>query len=66
MKKLSNEQLLNKTGQGWLSCAFGVVGLGLATAGLIVATGGAGAVLAAVSFSIAPAATALSCLPGGV
>lgn len=67
MKKLSNEQLLNNTGQGWLSCSLGIAGFGLAAAGLILATGGGAApVVAAVAYSIAPAGAALSCLPGGV
>jgi hypothetical protein len=43
------------------ACAISIIGFGLAFAGLVTATGGAGLIIAAASFSIAPASAALSC-----
>lgn len=46
-----------------IGCGISVVALGLAFAGLVTATGGAGLLIAAASYSIAPAGVLLSCAP---
>ena len=67
MKTLSFEQM-EEVGGGRdarknIGCAFGILGFGLAAAGLVLVTGGTAAVLVAgLSYSIAPAAAALSCI----
>lgn len=53
----SGEGMLNPFG-----CALSITGFGLAFAGLVTATGGAGLLIAAAGYSIAPASAALSCL----
>jgi hypothetical protein len=62
MKKLEISQIESiQGGDGiTLSCAVSVIGWGLAFAGLVTATAG-GALLAAVSYSVATASIPLSC-----
>ena len=55
MKKLELNQMENFSGgkMAW-GCAGAILGTGLAFAGLVTATGGAGLVIAAISMSTAP------------
>jgi len=64
MKTLELRALENNVGgvdAGDIGCALSVIGFGLAFAGLVTATGGAGLLIAAGSYSIAPAAVGVSC-----
>jgi len=67
MKSLSFEQMETVVGGSsvlhWIGCGFGIIGFGLAFAGLVTATGGAGLMIAAAAYSIAPASAALACIP---
>jgi len=61
VESLSEDTIVD--GISWLSCAFGIAGFGLAAAGLVLVSGGTAAVLVAgLTYSIAPAAAALSCM----
>lgn len=64
MKKMELNQMEEIEGGNAKSigCALSIIGFGLAFAGLVTATGGAGLLIAAAGYSIAPASAALSCL----
>jgi hypothetical protein len=65
MKKITLKQMELIEGgstRGNVECGLAIVGMGIAYVSLVTPTGGLGLALGAIGWSIAPVATALSCL----